>query len=85
MNKLVNKSNYYIQVIIILNDKYPISIIEDPYTLQKYNPPVPKGLQSWSWFQLIITNLFMYHMLVSLGDLSASSITLYVTFLFIFN
>lgn len=66
-----------------VNDKYPITIINNPYAQEKYNPTVPIGLQSWSWVQLIITNLFMYHMLINVGHLSVSSITLYVTFLFV--
>jgi len=62
---------------------YPIAITEDPKSQKKYNPIVPKGLKSWSWVQLIISNLLMYHMLTNIGALSGSSIILYVTFLFL--
>ncbi|MFT4565946.1 MAG: alkylglycerol monooxygenase [Saprospiraceae bacterium] len=63
--------------------KYPITIIEDPFSQQKYNPDIPSGLEAWSWAQLIITNLMTYHLLTHVGELTTYSIILYVLFLFI--
>ncbi|MCL4137230.1 UNVERIFIED_CONTAM: hypothetical protein GTU68_013302 [Idotea baltica] len=62
---------------------YPVAFTEDPNTQEKYNPIVPKGLKSWSWVQLIISNLLLYHLLTNIGDLSATSLILYVVFLFL--
>lgn len=62
---------------------YPINIVEDVYSLEKYSPIVPKGMKTWSWFQLIVHNLLMYVMMIQIADSSLQNISLYVLFLFI--
>jgi len=64
-------------------EKYPIKVIDDVYIFEKYNPEVPKGMKTWSWFQLIFHNLLMYLMMIQIADSSLVGIGLYVTFLFV--
>jgi sterol desaturase/sphingolipid hydroxylase (fatty acid hydroxylase superfamily) len=64
-----------------VQEKYPVQIIEDPYRQQKYRPESSPFLQYWSWAQLIINFLLMYHLLISVGDLSFGLLLLYAGFL----
>ena len=66
-----------------MKEKYPVEVIEDAYTQQKYDPYASPLMQAWSWTQLVINNLIMYYMLVSIADLPLSDITLYTIFLMI--
>jgi len=59
----------------------PIHIEDDVYAIKKYMPTVPSWLKSWSWAQLIITNLLMYFMLSHIADFDASALLLYGAFL----
>jgi len=42
--------------------KYPVEVIDDVYTYEKYGPQLPKWLQVWSWFQFVFTFLTMMYM-----------------------
>ncbi|MBT8190332.1 MAG: sterol desaturase family protein [Saprospiraceae bacterium] len=53
------------------------------YERIKYQTDISKGLLWWSWFQFILTNLLLYHMLVQFGSLDASQLVLYASFLFL--
>ncbi len=64
-----------------VSSQYPIQIIEDVYKLEKYQSESPQGLKTWSWIQLIITNVLMYFMLTQLADISAQGLILYGAFL----
>ena len=44
-----------------VKEKYPVKIIENPEEQLKYTRDSSKLLISWSWIQLIITNLFLFH------------------------
>lgn len=61
--------------------KYPISIVKDPYSRPKYEPEASNFLKGWSWFQLVIHNLLMYHMLVYIADFQFIDLLWYSAFL----
>ncbi|MDY8135269.1 sterol desaturase family protein [Aquimarina sp. 2201CG5-10] len=61
--------------------KYPIDIITDPYTREKYKTESSLSLKLWSWTQLIITLALMYYFLVSFGDLEFIQILNYAIFI----
>jgi alkylglycerol monooxygenase len=64
-------------------DQYPVEVIEDVFQQKKYQPATPRGLKIWSWIQLVINNLLLYHLLVQIGDFSFAQIVGYSTFLFL--
>ncbi len=66
-----------------VKERYPVDFVEDVYDRPKYNPPSSRALLYWSWFQLIVTLTFMYHALVSFGDLPYLQVVNYLVFLFI--
>lgn len=47
-----------------VKEKYPVDIIENPITQKKYDTQASKTLHIWSWFQLIMTHVFLIYMLV---------------------
>lgn len=61
--------------------RYPVDVIEEVYDYQKYMPQVSKGLKTWSWIQLIINNLLLYHMLTQIDKIDFTGIVLYTAFL----
>ncbi len=64
-----------------VKEKYPISIIEDPYRYKKYSTESSLFLKLWSWLQLAITVTLMYYLLISAGDLEFLQIINYSIFL----
>ncbi|GAA4275298.1 sterol desaturase family protein [Aquimarina mytili] len=64
-----------------VKEKYPIQIITDPYTREKYKTESSLFLKIWSWMQLIITLALMYYMLISFGDFEFFDIINYAIFL----
>lgn len=63
--------------------KHPIPTIENVYNMHKYDSDESKALGIWSWFQLSITFLFMYHLLSQFGNFTPSEILSYGAFLFL--
>ncbi len=51
-------------------EKYPIEIIEDPYTQVKYDPPASRRLLSFSYAQLVVNNLLLLYFFASLGSIN---------------
>ena len=66
-----------------VKEKYPVKIIENPEEQVKYTKDSSKLLISWSWIQLIITNLFLFHMLVMIPSQNALISYLYAAFLLV--
>ncbi|WP_108804815.1 sterol desaturase family protein [Aquimarina sp. Aq107] len=64
-----------------VKEKYPIEVITDPYTREKYQPESSLSLKIWSWMQLIITIALLYYLLISFGDLNFIEIINYAIFL----
>ena len=63
-------------------EKYPIEYTIDPATQVKYYPQLSKNLQRWSWIQYIVTALFVFHLLLSMGSISETQLFIYTGFLF---
>ncbi len=64
-----------------VKEKYPIEVITDPYTREKYQTESSLSLKIWSWMQLIITIALLYYLLISFGDLNFIEIINYAIFL----
>jgi len=64
-----------------VKEKYPVKVIEEVFAYAKYNPETPKGLEVWSWTQLIFTNALMYFLLIGIAEIDGQGIILYTTFL----
>lgn len=66
-------------------EKYPIEIIEDPYTQVKYAPKASGWLQAWSYVQLTTTMLlaiYLFNMLGPLSEINKSLLFVYGGFIF---
>jgi sterol desaturase/sphingolipid hydroxylase (fatty acid hydroxylase superfamily) len=64
-----------------LIDKYPVSIVEDVHKRDKYATHDSFGMLTWSWFQLVVHNVLLYHLLKNIANLNVNLITIYVVFL----
>ncbi|MFK7932326.1 MAG: sterol desaturase family protein, partial [Saprospiraceae bacterium] len=64
-------------------EKYPIEVIEDPYSYDKYAPQLSTKLQAWTWFQFILTNIFFLHMLVGFTEIGFPQLFFYGGFIFL--
>jgi len=63
-------------------EKHPIQIIEDPKSYQKYDTPASTWLHAWSWFQFIVANVFVTHMLISFKSIGFPALFYYGAFIF---
>ncbi|WP_299435230.1 sterol desaturase family protein [uncultured Aquimarina sp.] len=66
-----------------VKEKYPIQIITDPYTREKYKTESSLFLKLWSWLQLTATIALLYYLLISFGDLTFIQIIEYAIFLLV--
>ena len=62
--------------------QYPVTITERAEEQIKYDTPSSKTFLFWSWLQLAIHNLMLFHLLNAVGDLSTSQLITYGIFLF---
>ncbi|MEZ4796001.1 MAG: sterol desaturase family protein [Flavobacteriaceae bacterium] len=58
-------------------EKFPISIVENPYTQIKYNTNPTKELIYWSVFQLIATTLLLLFMFYNFRNIESTDLLLY--------
>ena len=63
--------------------KFPVTIVENVHTRNKYDTPSSGPMLAFSWFQLVFHNLLIYHLLSNVADLSFNLIVVYVLFLFV--
>jgi hypothetical protein len=61
---------------------YPLKKV-GVYEREKYDPETSTSLKYWSWFQLGVTNLLMYFLLVELGNMQVEDVAWYCVFLFV--
>jgi len=66
-----------------VSQKYPIEITTNPYTREKYQPEASAILKVWSWAQLIIANLMVYHLIAVIADSGVINVALYGTFVMV--
>jgi len=64
-------------------DKYPVQIVTDVHKREKYSTYETTAMQIWSWFQLIVHNVLIYHLLINVADFNVNLITIYVIFLMV--
>ena len=63
-------------------EKYPIDL-PGTYERTKYEPYAPTLLRAWSWFQFLLSNVLLYHLLINFGTFTAAQIAWYAAFLFV--
>ncbi len=64
-------------------EKYPIKIVEDVHERNKYETVDSSPMIAWSWFQLIIHNVLLFHLMNNIGTFDVNLITVYVIFLMV--
>lgn len=55
-----------------VKEKYPVTIVEDVYHLEKYNTPTSIPLQIWSTIQLLVSILLMLFLFYNFGNIKSS-------------
>jgi sterol desaturase/sphingolipid hydroxylase (fatty acid hydroxylase superfamily) len=66
-----------------VQSSYPVETVEDVYSRVKYDTESTSGFQGWVWFQLIVNNALLFHLLQAFGKLERAEVWLYGTFLFV--
>ncbi|MEZ4776570.1 MAG: sterol desaturase family protein [Bacteroidia bacterium] len=66
-----------------VKEKYPVNMVKDIYNRPKYHTGGSVLFQGWVWFQLIVNNLLLYHMMVQIGDYTFPEILLYALVLMV--
>ncbi|MGL1886501.1 MAG: sterol desaturase family protein [Reichenbachiella sp.] len=64
-------------------DLYPIEIIDDPYDQVKYDTSAPKSMHVWSWVQLVLTHIFLIHLLFNFDTIGFPNVFVYAGFIFV--
>lgn len=64
-------------------EKYPIEVIEDPYTYKKYDTHPSFWLKLWTGVQFLFTNLTLGYMLLYFSEIGFPHLFLYGAFLFV--
>jgi alkylglycerol monooxygenase len=62
---------------------FPAESIENVYAREKYDTESSAFFQGWIWFQLIVNNLLLFHLLQAFGKMDQTEIWLYGIFLFV--
>jgi sterol desaturase/sphingolipid hydroxylase (fatty acid hydroxylase superfamily) len=60
-----------------VKEKYPLLMVSDPDNQNKYMTQNSSALIAWSWTQLVITNIFMFHFFIISSDFSSNINFLY--------
>jgi len=66
-----------------MQEKYPVAVIEDVYTYEKYRPVLSKQLRRWCWFQAVVTILLMFHMFIEFKTIGFPSLFFLGGFIYI--
>ena len=64
-------------------EKYPVEYTRDPYKQIKYDTKASRPFHLWAWFQYLMLNLLMIHMLLYLEPIGFPMLFLYGGFLFL--
>jgi hypothetical protein len=62
-------------------EKYPLEIINDPYNQKKYQTGNSPLLLAWSWIQLTLALLFMFHLFIIMGNFPIQMVYIYAIFI----
>ena len=63
-------------------EKFPVSSV-DQHSLEKYDTDLFSGLKAWAWFQCIMANLMLVHMLFYYAEIGFPNLLLYGLFIFL--
>ena len=66
-----------------VSDKFPIGIVDNPYSMKKHDTKASQLLHAWSWFQYGISTAFLLIMLVNFASLGTQNIMLMGIFLLV--
>ena len=66
-----------------VKEKYPLQSITNPKKQKKYNTKNSPFLITWSWIQLAITNILMFHFFLIIPDFSVTMNYLYAGILIV--
>ena len=66
-----------------VKEKYPVELILNPEDQIKYTRKSSRFLLGWSWAQLVITNIVLFHMLIIIPSQSAVMSYLYALFIMV--
>ena len=64
-------------------EKYPIDIVKDMSTFEKYTTNLSPTLLGWSWFQMTVTFALMFYMFNNIVEIGLPGIFIYGAFLMI--
>jgi sterol desaturase/sphingolipid hydroxylase (fatty acid hydroxylase superfamily) len=64
-------------------EKYPITYTRNPKDQVKYDPKASLRLHLWSWYQYLLLNFLLIHMLLYLAEIGFPMLFLYGGFLFL--
>ena len=59
----------------------PLEIINDPYNQKKYQTDNSPLLLAWSWIQLTLALLFMFHLFIIMGNFPIQMVYIYAIFI----
>ena len=62
-------------------EKYPLEIINDPYSQKKYQTDNSPLLLAWSWIQLTLSLLFMFHLFIIMRNFPIQMVYIYAIFI----
>ena len=62
-------------------ERHPIPYYKKASEQIKYDSHPSRLLTNWSWIQLVVANLLMYHLLVGMPDFTFQDVVLYASFL----
>lgn len=62
-------------------EKYPVTVVEDPYSMKKYRPKISNPIKVWTWVQFVVMNLFVSQMLINIADIPFQELLMYGLFL----
>lgn len=62
--------------------RYPVTLINDVYHFEKYDPPASPTLVTWSWVQMFFNYFLLIYFFAFLGKIGSPGIFLYGAFIF---
>jgi alkylglycerol monooxygenase len=64
-------------------EKYPVTKISNPYQLEKFNPPVSKGLFIWSTIQFFTLFFLLIYVIQDISRIGLSGVYIFAVFIFV--
>jgi sterol desaturase/sphingolipid hydroxylase (fatty acid hydroxylase superfamily) len=66
-----------------VSEKYPVKIVEDMSTFEKYNSNPSNKLLAWSWFQMLVTFALMFYLFNNIAEIGMPDMFIYGAFLMV--